>query len=314
MIANKTLGKGISLFIKTSVFVFSVYYVINKIEDAYVVVNIEDVFQKTKINYFIIAFCLIPINWGLEAIKWKYLIRKTESISFFTSLKSVLSGVSISIFTPNRIGEFAGKVFFLKTVEKAKATIASFIGSSLQLLVTVLAGLLSALFYYEGNKTTLLFKEIIDFNYLFLFIVIVVLISVLVVVIYKKALLIPLKIKEKILQFERKELYLVFFISTIRYFIFSYQYYLILLMFNIDIGLLNSLELIALTFFVSSAIPTFALTEIAVRSASSVYFFSTVTSNASAIVSSSITLWLINLAIPALIGAAFIWQLNFFNE
>ena len=85
-------------------------------------------------------------------------------------------------------------------------------------------------------------------------------------------------------------------------------------MFNIDIGLLNSLLLIALTFFVSSAIPSFALTEIAVRSASSVYFFSTITTDTNAIISSSITLWMINLAIPALIGGAFIWQLNFFND
>jgi hypothetical protein len=314
MIANKNLSKGISLFIKTSVFVFSVYYVINEIGDARVIVSIEDIFQKTKINYFILAVCLMPINWGLEAIKWKYLIRKTESISFLMSLKSVLSGVCISIFTPNRVGEFAGKVFYLKTSEKAKATIASFIGSSLQLLVTIFAGSLAILFYYKRHKTTLLFKEIINFNHLYLSISIVLFIIVLALVVYQKTLFIPLELKEKIMQFERKELYSVFFLSAIRYLIFSCQYYLVLLMFNIDIGFLNSFILIALTFLVSAVIPTFALTEIVVRSASSIYFFSMATSNSNAIASSSITLWVINLAIPALIGAMFIWQINFFNE
>jgi len=260
------------------------------------------------------AFCLMPVNWSLEAIKWKYLIRKTESISFLIALKSVLSGVCISIFTPNRVGEFVGKVFYLKTTEKTKATIASFIGSSLQLLVTILAGSLAILFYYKRHKTTLLFKEIINFNHLYLSIAIILLIIVLALVVYQKTLFIPLELKEKIMQFERKELYSAFFLSAIRYLIFSYQYYLVLLMFNIDIGLLNSLVLIALTFLVSAVIPTFALTEIVVRSASSIFFFSMATNNSNAIVSSSITLWMMNLAIPALTGAMFIWQINFFNE
>ncbi len=85
-------------------------------------------------------------------------------------------------------------------------------------------------------------------------------------------------------------------------------------MFNIDIGLLNSFLLISLTFFINSVVPSFALSEIAVRSASSVFFFSAVTSDVNAIISASLTVWTINLALPALIGGAFIWQLNFFND
>jgi hypothetical protein len=165
MHANKNISKGISLFIKTIVFIFSVYYIVSKIEDARGIVNVGELLQKSNTFYFILALCLVPVNWGLEAVKWKYLIKKTEPISFSIALKSVLSGVSISIFTPNRVGEFAGKVFYLKTAEKVKATVASFIGSSLQLLVTILTGVLAAIVYYNAHKNTLLFKELINFNY-----------------------------------------------------------------------------------------------------------------------------------------------------
>jgi len=311
MLANKNISKGISLFIKTVIFVFSVYYIIDKIGDASTTMTIGDMWRKTQTNYFIIAFCLVPVNWGIEALKWKYLTKEIEKISFSTAFKAVLSGLSISIFTPNRVGEFAGKVFYLKTTEKVKATLASFIGSSLQFLVTILAGLLAAIVYYNIHKNTLLLKGLVNANHLSIFLIIsLFVITIIAVLIYLK----PLQIKEQLMQYEHKELSYIFILSLLRYIVFSFQYYLVLLLFNIDAGLLNSLLLVAFVFFVNSAIPSFALTEIAVRSATSIYFFSTVTNDANAIVSSSITLWMINLAIPALIGGAFIWQLNFFND
>jgi len=161
MIANKTISKGISLFIKTIIFVFSVYYIADKMGDINNTVHVLDIWQKTRTNYFIIAFCLVPVNWGLEALKWQYLTKEIEPISFSTAFKAVLSGLSISIFTPNRVGEFAGKVFYLKTTEKVKATVASFIGSSLQLLVTVLAGFFAAFMYYKIHKNTFLFQGLV---------------------------------------------------------------------------------------------------------------------------------------------------------
>ena len=77
MIANKTISKGISLFIKILIFVFSVYYIVKKIGDVNTTVNVWDIWQKTKTDYFIIAFCLVPVNWGLEALKWQYLTARS---------------------------------------------------------------------------------------------------------------------------------------------------------------------------------------------------------------------------------------------
>ena len=51
-----------------------------------------------------------------------------------------MSGVTVSIFTPNRTGEFAGRVLHLDAGIRIKAAIASVIGSMNQLLITIIAG------------------------------------------------------------------------------------------------------------------------------------------------------------------------------
>ena len=54
------------------------------------------------------------LNWSIEAIKWRLLIKKMQPITFIEALKGVLSGVAVGTFTPNRIGEFGGRILYLK--------------------------------------------------------------------------------------------------------------------------------------------------------------------------------------------------------
>jgi len=71
-----------------------------------------------------------------------------------------------------------------------------------------------------------------------------------------------------------------------------------------------------------TAIPTVTLVELGIRGSVSLYFiglyfdrFAAVTEEINAgIISSSSTLWLINLAIPALLGTIFVFRLKFFNK
>ena len=121
------------------------------------------------------------------------------------------------------------------------------------------------------------------------------------------------KVKEILSLYTFPEITNTFILSIIRYLVFAFQYYLILKLFGIESSILTTFTLIALTFFVSTVIPTFALTEIAVRSAAAIYFFSTISNDTTAIVSASLALWIINIAIPALIGNSYVWKLNFFR-
>src|SRR3954463_14477474 len=61
-----------------------------------------------------LALALMPGNWGLEARKWQVLLKPLERLTFFTSFKAILSGVAFSINTPNRIGEYGGRIVYVQ--------------------------------------------------------------------------------------------------------------------------------------------------------------------------------------------------------
>lgn len=314
---NKPFYKVISLFIKSVILFFSFYYIWDKFDNAPVIFDLPKLFSSDKLFFTISIFLLMFVNWSLEAIKWKILIAPLESVSFLSSLKAIFSGVTISIFTPNRVGEFAGRVFFLVKADKVKASVMSLAGSIMQLLVTIIAGVLAYFIlekkYYDFFQT----EKFISADSLILLIVsTVILISVLVFFILKKQdYFVRFKIYFEILKYySKKELDVVFFLSVLRYIVFSVQYYLALRLFGINGGLVILFSLVALTFFVTSAIPTFALTEIAVRSGVAIYFFGTISSSNSSILSASLFLWIINLAVPALIGSVYVWKLKIFKE
>jgi len=55
---------------------------------------------------FWLVIILAFLNWGLEAKKWQVLIKNLEPLNYFVALKGVLSGVTLSLNTPNRMGEY----------------------------------------------------------------------------------------------------------------------------------------------------------------------------------------------------------------
>ena len=69
--------------------------------------------------WFVIS--LVFVNWGIEARKWQVLLRTLQPVSFFTAYKSVLSGVTLSINTPNRIGEYGGRILYVQEGKRIKA-------------------------------------------------------------------------------------------------------------------------------------------------------------------------------------------------
>src|SRR5690606_21237641 len=69
----------------------------------------------TTENYILllIALLLMPVNWGIEAFKWQFVIRKFENVPFIKALKHVFAGITIGLTAPNRIGEIPARVYLL---------------------------------------------------------------------------------------------------------------------------------------------------------------------------------------------------------
>jgi len=99
-----------------------------------------------------------------------------------------------------------------------------------------------------------------------------------------------------------------------RYFIFSTQFFLLLRAFDLDIPFFDAFTLISMTYFVMTAIPTVALVDIGIRGSVAIYFigsyFPDNTLVATRILSATTLVWILNLALPALLGLLFINRLT----
>lgn len=311
--------KVISLLLKAAILILSFWYIIYKLQDVGTseAFDFISVLKSGNLLFIVLTFLLMFLNWALEGLKWKILIAPLETISFLNALKSVFAGVTVSIFMPNRVGEFAGRIFFLEKADKVEATLKNFVGSTIQMLMTLflgLAGIYIVIGFSGGNWSP---SELVNLNTLKWCIAsVLVIAAILLVANFFRGRFSP-QIQsyfKAIFSIKRSTFYAVFLLSLLRYFVFLFQYYLILEAFGVSPGLVYAFSLIAVTFLITSIIPSFALTEIVTRGAVAASLFQLVGANTPLIVVASTLLWIINLAIPALIGSVFIWKLKFFKS
>lgn len=277
----------------------------------------------------LMVLIMMPLNWGVETVKWKLLVSYVEKISFFSAFRSVMTGISTSLFTPNRVGEFFGRVFTLKLADPLKGVLLTIAGSLSQLIVTLLFGSFSLIaflpLYFNTNQLWA--------RYLYFGVVLFVIIgAVFMIMLFLRSPVLSASIHSmvkpgwnKIHEYiavlqsvERKVLLKVLLLSMFRYLIFSTQFYLMLRAFDLSIPFLHAFMLISMTYFVATAIPTVALVDLGIRGSVAIYFigmyFKQGEQVAMAILSATTTIWIVNLALPALLGLLFINRLTFIRK
>ena len=293
----------------------------------------DDLTQSGFQNQLLIIIMLMVVNWCLEAYKWKYLIGKVEQVSFFKACQAVLTGVSISSFTPNRVGEFLGRVFILKKASHIEGILITLVGSVSQLLVTIINGSIALLIFIPYYFPDMAYSQ----GYLYYGIVSIVLsLNILLIGLFFNLSFLT-TLKERILQnrlkrlrrffrvfafYHNRELVRVMMLSLTRYIVFSTQFYLLLRLFDVRIPYFNAIVLISLIYFTMAIIPTIALTELGIRGSVALYFFGLYVGKSSLIdgtnnfgvFAASTILWMINLGLPALIGSIFVFRLQFFRK
>ncbi|HEY8397826.1 MAG TPA: lysylphosphatidylglycerol synthase domain-containing protein, partial [Flavihumibacter sp.] len=98
------------------------------------------------------AILLMAVNWGLEALKWRDLLWSLHQISLWRALKATLAGVAFAINTPNRIGEYGGRVLYLPEGKRLASVSLTLIGSFSQVLITLLVGTVALWIWYANNE------------------------------------------------------------------------------------------------------------------------------------------------------------------
>ena len=329
--------KSIGFLIKIGIVLTSLYFLYAQFKDNLFVQSVNGSSYNLKTflsseflseNFFTICIVvfLMFFNWLLESLKWRFLIKKIENISVLTSLRAVFSGITVSAFTPNRIGEYGGRVFCLSTADRIKAVLITVIGSMSQLLITIVFGSIGIV-YVMSNYTDD-FSEFwsIDGISFYVIIFVLVLLNLLLLLLFLNTSLFTvflnkLKFLEKYHKYSEvfsfyncSELFKVLLYSAFRYAVFTFQYYILLQMCSVNIPYTEVMFLVMSMLFIISVIPTIAITEIGVRAYVAVVILGLASVNISGILSATFLLWIINLLIPSVIGMFFVFTLKFFRK
>lgn len=269
---------------------------------------------------------MVFINWGIEARKWQILIQPIQKMNYGTAFKSVLTGVTLSINTPNRIGEYGGRILYVKDGSRIKAVSVSIAGSLSQLIITLLMGCVGL--YYLLKFRVHPGEHIMGLSYFWietLLILSVIMCLGMILFFFRLSWLIKLIEKipsmEKYIQyinvleaFTPKLLLRLLSLSLFRFITFVLQYILLLQVLNVDILWFQGFPIISVLFLVLAVIPSFAIADLGIRGTFSSALLGLYSSNQVGIIGTTFGIWFVNLFIPALIGSILILSIKFFKE
>jgi uncharacterized membrane protein YbhN (UPF0104 family) len=325
MLSKKTIG----FLLKIGIVAFALFFLYEQLtaKSSVEQFNGADFLEQVKGHYgvLLIIVLMMFLNWFLEALKWRFLIRKIEDVSVVRSVRAIFSGITVSAFTPNRVGEYGGRVFCLQKADRIQAVLITVIGSMAQLLTTIMFGSIGLLFLPSYKSEFSLFFDNVSFAFPVFAFILIVLNTLLILLFLNASVLssvlstIPFLKKFKKYNsvfsfYSFEELLKVLGYSIARYFVFTTQFFILLQLFDVSIAYTDAFILIATMLFVISVIPTIAITEIGVRSSVALFLFGLVSSNTIGILSATFLLWVINLLLPSLIGVIFIFSLKFFRK
>lgn len=315
--------KKLEIAVKIAIVVFAYTFIIYKFWKDDLLTQIYSSFIKIEAENFaflVVAVFLMPLNWLVEAQKWRFILQKIEKISIKTAISGVLLGLTAGIFTPARLGEPVGRIFVLSPKNRVKGFLASSVASYSQLLATVVLGLVGLFFLLSKlslretgelnfiSNLLLLLVIFLTFSLLFIFFNIEKVSTFLLKFSFLK------KYENQIRFFEeipRQMLKRVLALSFLRYAVFSTQFYLLLVFFSVEISALQSYVAISVTYLITSVLPSIVLADLGVRGSVSIFVFGYFVQSADAeIFMASTFLWLINLVIPAIVGGWVKWRVG----
>lgn len=320
---NPKAKKILSILIKITILVLAFWFIFQKLSNNQNISNFRSLTASLSSasvwTIVITLFLLMLLNWFIEALKWKYLLRDVEKIGTWRAVESVYCGLTWAVFTPNRIGEYGGRVFFLSPRKRIIGVISMGVGAVGQMVVTNVLGAL-ALLWFVASFIEL--NIIINFALTFL---VAIFCSFFLLLYFNIQLIDGLLSKIKFIKpfrrffsilakYKKADLFRILAYSFARFFVFTTQYCLIIHLLIPEIHIPSMVLIMFIIFFIQSSLPSLDLLDIGVRAMTATYFFGFVTNQDVAIMAATACIWLINLIIPAILGSVFVLKLNFFGS
>ncbi|MBL0136764.1 MAG: flippase-like domain-containing protein [Chitinophagaceae bacterium] len=282
-------------------------------------------FDSTDIWKLMAVCFFMLLNWGLEARKWQLVIRRIQPISWIQALKAIFTGTTLAFFTPNRMGEYIGRVLYIEEGKRIKAVSLTIVCSMAQLLVTIVLGIAGVIFI----RQELLVREGAGSSVIFwmnLVLYISIPVALILTLFYFKLSWVVRWVEKipfiekftnyiRVLDnFEASTLLSILSLSVLRYGVFVIQYYWLFDVFKVELNEWQVFWSVSVVFLVLAIVPSIALlTELGVRWQTSIEVIRLFSTNVVGILATSLAIWMINLVIPALVGSLLILNIRLFN-
>lgn len=260
-----------------------------------------------NLKYLLGCLILIPLNWLLESAKWKEVLSKIQVLSLWQAIKSVLIGLTSGFFTPNRVGEPVGRSMFLADGNKTKGVICSLICTLSQSFATL---------FFVCIAIVLACNIVVELEQIPQILLIRNIGIIAAVAVFFLYLTIPfwvgkLKLKSEKLQDIARAISLISYASLlkvslysiVRFAVYSFQYFLMLKFFAVDIHFYTAMVLIPINYFLVSIIPSVAFAELGIRGSSALLVMEPLLGNTLGVALAAMSLWFINYVIPMLVGS-----------
>ncbi len=279
-------------------------------------------FEGPRKFNFLWVLLLMFVNWGLEARKWQLSLVHLHRISFFRSFRAVFTGTTMAFFTPNRIGEYFGRILYIPDGKRIQAVSLTIVCSMAQLLVTLVFGATGLVFLHkhlfeqaQQPAAVLFWLQLVLWGSIagsVLLMLFYFKISWLVRTLEKLSL--ParfLKYIKLLEEFNATVLLRILSLSGIRYIVFLLQYHLLFEAFGVLMTPRETILSISVMFVVLAIAPTIAfLTDLGIRAKASIELVQFFNANVVGILATTLGIWVINLVIPSLIGSLLILGLR----
>ncbi|NNE33093.1 MAG: hypothetical protein HKN40_12075 [Winogradskyella sp.] len=301
------------VLIKLSIVVGAFYFIFLKLSENENLQFNEFVSFLNKNNTFsvknILFLLILSIsNWFFEILKWQQLVKTVQQISFKNALEQSLGGLTASLITPNRIGDYGAKALYYKKHLRPQVILINLLGNMSQMTITTIFGTIGLLLFVSHYQIDVDYYKVSRFGIVLLFISAFTFLG-LKQTRFKIKGFSFLKIKDFIKQLPLKIHFYNFSLSLIRYLIFSFQFYYLLIIFGVDVDYSKAMVVITSMYVLASILPTIAIFDVVIKGSVAVFLFNFVAVNELTVLSIVTIMWILNFALPAVFGSYFV--LNF---
>ncbi|MGB3606135.1 lysylphosphatidylglycerol synthase domain-containing protein [Psychroserpens sp.] len=262
-----------------------------------------------SLKTIIFLLLLTGFNWFFEILKWQTLMRSITSISFKKALEQSLAALTASLLTPNRIGEYGAKAIYFRAGQRKQVMLLNLLGNVSQMATTLVFGSIGLWLMYLSYDLNINTTKL---SYLMIIVV-----SILAFVAFG---LRQTKFKIKGFSLEKLKVFFlslslnlhvyIIVLSLIRYSIFSFQFYVLLLLFGVDFNYLEAMTIITTMYLLVSVLPSIFIFDVVVKGSVAVYLFSLAGINAFTILSIVMIMWVLNFVLPSVFGSYYVLNFN----